>query len=143
MIVLDTEVLLYAVGASHPLAEPCAGLIEAIGARRVMATTTVEVIQEFAHVRSRTRSRDDAATLAIEYAHLLSPLLSVDAGAVVEGMERFRRHRSLDSFDAVLAAAAHRSAAEALVTADRDFDAFEGLRIWRPDGPEIGALLER
>ncbi len=31
------------------------------------AATTVEIIQEFAHVRARRRSRTDAATLARSY----------------------------------------------------------------------------
>ena len=141
MIVLDTQILLYAVGSGHPLAGPCARLIEAIGSGRVRATTTVEVIQEFAHVRARRRSRADAATLAVEYAHLLSPLLTGDVDVVVDAMERFRTHRSLDPFDAVLGVAAIRGGADALVTADKDFARFEGLRIWRPDGEEVEALL--
>jgi predicted nucleic acid-binding protein len=53
MIVLDTTVLVYAVGADHSLRRPCRDLVEAIAERRIEATTTVEVIQEFVHVRGR------------------------------------------------------------------------------------------
>ena len=53
MIVLDTTALVYAVGGEHPMREPSRRLVEAIAAGRIEATTTVEVIQEFVHVRAR------------------------------------------------------------------------------------------
>ena len=55
MIVLDTTVLVYAVGADHPLREPCQLLVRAIADGTILATTTIEVIQEFTHVRGRRR----------------------------------------------------------------------------------------
>jgi uncharacterized protein len=75
LIVLDTTVLVYAVGGEHPLREPCRHIVDEIGAGRLAATTTVEVIQEFAHVRARRRGRLDARALALEFVHLLSPLI--------------------------------------------------------------------
>ena len=59
MILLDTSVLVYAVGAEHPLREPCRAVIAAVGDGTIAATTTVEVLQEFAHVPARRRGRDD------------------------------------------------------------------------------------
>jgi predicted nucleic acid-binding protein len=56
MIVFDTTVLVYAKGADHPLRDPCRQLIAA-AERRIEATTTVEAIQEFVHVRSRRRGQ--------------------------------------------------------------------------------------
>ena len=61
MILLDTTVLVYAVGDAHPLRQPCRQLVEAVRDAHLRATTTTEVIQEFAHVRSRRRPRHDAA----------------------------------------------------------------------------------
>ena len=67
MILLDTTVLSYAVGADHPLREPCRRLLRAHGNGHIEATTTIEVIQEFVHVRARRRSRPDAVALARHY----------------------------------------------------------------------------
>ena len=75
MIVLDTTVLIYAVGSEHPLREPCRGLVEAITDGRVEATTTVEVIQEFVHVRARRRGGADAAERGREPLRLLGSVL--------------------------------------------------------------------
>jgi predicted nucleic acid-binding protein len=63
MIVLDTTVLVYAKGAAHPLRDPCRRLLAAIIEREVQATTTVEAIQEFVHVRARRRDSAGARAL--------------------------------------------------------------------------------
>ena len=121
MIVVDTTVLVYAVGGEHPLREPCARLIEAIGRGIAAATTTVEVVQEFVNARSRRRSRKDAVILGRDFAALLSPLLVVDRPELERGLSLFERHDGLRSFDAVLAAAALEVGAEALVSSDAGF----------------------
>ena len=106
MIVLDTTVLVYAIGAEHPLRDPCRRLVEAIGAGHVEATTTVEVIQELVHVRARRRSRADAARQGRSYAALLAPLIRPTPEDLTDGLALFEAHESLGAFDAVLAASA-------------------------------------
>ena len=141
MIVLDTTVLVYAKGADHPLRDPCRRLIEAIAARRVEATTTPEVIQEFMHVRARRRNRADAAALARDYAELLSPLLLVDRPQLHRGLVLFEAVTNLGAFDSVLAAATLSAAATHLVSADRAFSEVEGLDTVEPDAAGIATLV--
>jgi uncharacterized protein len=136
VILLDTTVLVYAVGSDHPLRAPATALIDAIGRGEVAGTTSVEVIQEFAHVRARRRGRDDAAMLAGELVTLLSPLTTVTASDLVAGLRRFRTATSLGCFDAVLAAAAHRTSAT-LVTADRALLAEFDDAVALADAPRI------
>lgn len=141
MIVLDTTVLVYAKGAGHPLREPSRRLVAAVGNGVVAATTTVEVLQEVAHVRARRRPRTDAADLARDYAQLFTPLLPVSAAALLRGLDLFQAHERLGAFDAVLAAAALDAGAEALVSADSGFAGVEGLRHLAPGDPELEHLL--
>lgn len=141
MIVVDATVLVYAVGADHPLRDPCRDLVAAVVAGEVQARTTSEVIQEFAHVRARRRSRRDAAQLAGSYADLLAPLLPVDADDLGEGMALFERSDSLGAFDCVLAAAARRRSADAIVSADTAFATVRGLRHLDPGDPDFAAAL--
>jgi predicted nucleic acid-binding protein len=95
VIVLDTTVLVYAVGGEHPLREPSRRLVEAIGAGRIDATTTVEVIQEFVHIRARRQGRADAAKVGRNFAELLAPLLVVQESRVEGGLRIFERSTSL------------------------------------------------
>lgn len=128
MIVVDTTVLVYAVGAEHPLREQSRRLLEAAAGGGIAATTTVEVVQEFAHVRGRRRERSDAVALAREYARLLAPLLAVGSDDLERGLALFEAQPALGAFDAVLAAAAVGAGAEALVSSDRAFGTVPGLR---------------
>lgn len=140
LIVLDTSVLVYAVGTEHPLREPCRRLIAAIG-DGVEATTTIEVIQEFAHVRARRRSRGDATSLARNFITALAPLLAPTTTDLVDGLVLFGQHPALDCFDAVLAATCVARRAEALVSADRAFADVDGLNRVDPAGPDLDRLL--
>lgn len=141
MIVLDTTVLVYAVGDEHPLREPARRLVEAIGDGRVRASTSVEAIQELAHVRARRRGRADAVAVARAYAALLAPLLDVGPADLDAGLRLFERHAELGSFDAVLAAAAIERDAQALVSADHAFGSVRRLRFVDLGAIELEALV--
>lgn len=140
MIVLDTTVLVYAVGVRHPLREASRRLVRAIG-EGLAATTSVAVIQEFAYVRARMRGRSDARARATEFAELLAPLLPVLPSDVEPGLRLFERHDELDASDAFLAVAAVAHDAEALVSADRAFAGIRGLRFVELGSSRLDALL--
>jgi predicted nucleic acid-binding protein len=127
VIVLDTAVLLYAIGDDHTLREPALRVLAAVADREIAATTTVEVIQEFAHVRARRRSRAEAVARADSYRRLLAPLVSVDEPALEQGLALFAAHERLGAFDAVLAAVALALPGGGLVTSDRAFGDIPGL----------------
>lgn len=141
MIVLDTTVLVYAVGVDHPLREPSRRLVHAIAAGRVHATTTVEVIQEFVHIRARRQGRADAAKAGRNFAELLAPLLVTQAVSVEAGLRIFERSESLGACDAFLAATAIASGAEALVSADRAFSSVSHIGHVVPGTAEFDSLL--
>ena len=139
MIVLDTTVLVYAKGADHPLRGPCRDLIEAIATGQLEATTTVEVIQEFVHVRARRRDRKDAAALGTDYAELLSPLLNVTTQHLHRGLALFESVEGVGAFDAVLAAAAADNGP--LVSADTAFADLPEVDHVIPDDSGVARLL--
>lgn len=140
MIILDTTILVYAKGADHPLREPCRALVDAIGRKAIEATTTPEVIQEFAHVRARRDGRNRAVADALGLVGALSPLLLVDGATLSLGLRIYHQTPGLGSFDAVLAAVAAFRSADALVSADRAFGKVKGLRHLDPATPDF---LER
>lgn len=141
MIVLDTTVLAYAIGTEHPLREPSRRLLRAIGEGAVTATTTVDVIQEFAHGHARRRPRATAAAHARRYVTLLAPLLSPVEADLAAGLQLFERQERLDAFDAVLAATAMAHEAKAFVSADRAFSSVRRLPFVELGSNEFDALL--
>jgi predicted nucleic acid-binding protein len=141
VIVLDTTVLVYVTGSEHPFRQPCRRLVESITDGRVAATTTVEVIQEFAHVRARRQGREDAARIAAAFADLLSPLLLVGEDDLREGLRLYTGSTALGAFDAVLAARARSAAADAIVSADGAFAEVPELPHIVPDVAGVERLL--
>jgi len=141
VIVLDTTVLAYALGVTHPLKQPSERLLDAVSTGAVQATTTVEVIQEFAHIRARRFSRSDAVRVARRYKLLLSPLLATDENVLERGLSIYERNARIGAFDAVLAAGALANDAEALVSAGRAFGLIPRLRHVIPGTPEFDRLL--
>jgi predicted nucleic acid-binding protein len=139
MIVLDTTILVYAVGERHPYADACREVVRLLAEGGLRATTTPEVIQEFLHVRARRRSRGDAARLARSFAKLLSPLLAVGDDDLEAGLALYESSR-LGAFDAVLAATALRRGCRLLLSADRAFTTVAELPV---AGPSDEAFLER
>ena len=140
MIVLDTTVLAYAVGEDHPLREPCRRLLMAHADGRIEATTTVEVIQEFAHIRARRQTRPEAVHLARRYMAAFT-LLVTTPDDLDRGLDLFEQYPMVGAFDAVLAAVALARGADALVSADRAFASVPGLPFVDPTTPDMARLM--
>jgi uncharacterized protein len=142
MIVLDTSVLVYATGVEHALRAPCREIIARVTDGVFAATTTPEVIQEFAHVRSRRLPRREAVRLARDMSSLMEPLLVTDQGTLALGLRLFEASEVLGAFDAVLCAAALTASADAIVSADRAFSTIDGLHHVDPGSAGFAAWLE-
>jgi predicted nucleic acid-binding protein len=140
VIIVDTTVLAYAVGEEHPLREPCRRLLAAHAAGTIEATTTVEVLQEFAHIRARRRTREDAVNLTRLY-QVAFELIVTTAADLDAGLSLFEDYPELGAFDAVLAAVALSRGAEALVSADRAFASVKGLAWIDPATPALERLI--
>jgi predicted nucleic acid-binding protein len=139
-VIVDTTVLVYAVGMEHALREPCRQLLVAQGRGYIAAWTTVEVIQEFVHVRARRRDRLDATTLARQYIDALE-LIVQEPRDLDLGLTLFERHPGLGAFDAVLAAVALNRDMDALISADRAFTEIPNLPFIHPTSSAFNRLL--
>lgn len=125
-VYVDTNVFLYAIGSEHRYREPCRAVVRALGTRSMRGETSVETVQEIVHHRRRrgdaTATERGRQTLALCQA--VHPL---DSRIALTALELIDRHPSLPTRDAVHAASALASGIVTLLSADRDFDAIEGL----------------
>ncbi len=128
-MILDTNVLIYAVGGEHPLRDPARRLIAAIRDGTVLATTSVLVLQEVTYVYTRRRGSAEAAALVRAYVELLEPLLAVEQAHLMTALRLVERY-DLRPSGALIAATAIQSSFP-LVTADRVF----------ADVPEVQTVL--
>lgn len=141
MLLIDTNVLAYDAGGEHPLKAPCREILAMVMSGRLVATTTPEVIQEFAHISARKRLRNEAAAAAVRYAVLLAPLRPTEVHHLEAGLALWRQHAGLGCFDAVLAAVALDFKDATVVSADSAFAAVPGLRHVYPNADGVARLL--
>lgn len=138
-VAFDTNVLLYAVGGDSPYREPCRRLVDMTAGGRLVAECSVELVQEYLHVRAR---RTGDRSLAVSEARGLLDLLvvhSVEPDDAARAVDLFHAHPRLDARDAVHAASCLARGVEAIVSADAAFDDVPGLR--RLDPVDAPALL--
>ena len=126
MLLLDTSVLVYATGTDHPLREPAIRLLRDITAQQTVATTTPEVLQEYAHVRGKRLDRPSTLAQAERLAGLLAPLTVVGQEDVSQALRLWSKTPAIGAFDAVLASMAL-ARNWSVVSSDRGFGSVPGL----------------
>jgi len=141
-VFIDTNVFLYALGRPHPYRDPCRDLIDDLRQGRLAGETSVEVIQEFVHVR-RARE-EDAIARGRELMAFCAMVHDLEARDLARAMDILDDHPALPTRDAIHAATAINRDLNAILTADRHFDAVHGLeRIDPLDSEAVDALKTR
>jgi uncharacterized protein len=138
-VAFDTTVLVYAVGTSARYRAPCAQILRAAASGALDASASVEVLQEFTHVRARRVGDRVEAVRAARDVSLGLTLHPVEATDVERALELFVAVPELDVLDAVHAATALNRGIDRIVSADRAFDGVDGLE--RVDPVEAEHLL--
>lgn len=131
----------YAVGADHPLRNPCREIVRRAGTRNLRGEASVDVLQEFAHQRMRrTGDRAEAVRSARAIAglcrlHETTPAVALAALDVLATNDR------LTARDATFVALAAALGIAVILTPDKDFDGLDGLRRVDPADTETLAAL--
>jgi predicted nucleic acid-binding protein len=126
MLVVDTSVLVYATGTDHPLREPAIRLFRDVAAKQVQATTTPEVLQEYAHVRGKRLDRPSTLAQAERFGGLLAPLTVVGLPEMLDALRLWSSVPTVGAFDAVLASIAL-ARDWSVVSSDKGFGSVSGL----------------
>lgn len=127
MILIDTNVLMYAAGAEHPNKASALAVLRSIAAGEVDAAIDAEVLQELLH-RYRALRRWSVGKRVYEGARKVFPVvLPVDAATTDRAYELLSKHRTLMARDAVHAAVVQLHGLDGICTFDRDFDRIAGV----------------
>ena len=133
-IFLDTNIFLYAAGASHPHREACAKVLLRVADGTLDATINSEVVQEILYVLARRGWREDALELARHVTALFPDLLAVTRDDMMGACDLLRRYPRLSVRDAVHVATMLRNGLATVVSVDSDFDQASEIRRVAPGG---------
>jgi hypothetical protein len=127
-VLIDANVPMYAAGVEHPLKSPSLRVLEAAACGRIVAVTDAEVLQEIMHRYALLNSRDKGADVVELFVQILQDVLPVTREDMAQALVLYREHSNVQTRDAVHAAVMANHGITAIVTADRHFDLFPGLR---------------
>ena len=127
MILVDSNIPMYLVGAPHPHKSDAQRLLERLLSDRQRLVTDAEVLQEILH-RYVAINRRDAIQLAFDVLlGVVDEVLAVDRVIAERAKEIVLGHRRLSARDAVHLAVMEQHGIERIMTFDSGFDAFPGV----------------
>jgi len=132
VILLDTNLFMYAAGADHPNKAPAGRFLERVASEEVEAVIDAETLQEILH-RYRAIRRWGDGRRVYDLARTLVPaVLPVTAPILDRARTLMDQYPGLMARDALHAAVALDHTGGAICSFDDDFDAIEGVRRTSP-----------
>ena len=127
MILVDSNIPMYLVGAPHPHKSDTLRLLEKALSERERLVTDAEVLQEILH-RFVAINRRDAIQPAFDaLLGIVDQVLAVDLGIAKRAKEIVLAYRPLSARDAVHLAVMEHHGIESILTFDSGFDIFPGI----------------
>lgn len=127
MILVDSNIPMYLVGAPHPHKSDAQRLLEKLVSERQRLVTDAEVLQEILHRYVAINRRDAIQPAFDALLGIVDQVLAVDRAVVERAKEIVLGHRQLSARDAVHAAVMEHHGIESVMTFDSGFDGFPGI----------------
>jgi predicted nucleic acid-binding protein len=127
VILVDSNIPMYLVGAPHPHKADAQRLVEGLIASRERMVTDAEVLQEILH-RYVAIDRRDAIQPALDaILGVVDEVLSVDLAAVERAKQIVLGYRQLSARDAVHLSIMEQNGISQILSFDSGFDGFPGI----------------
>lgn len=131
-VFLDTNILMYAAGASHPHKAPSTRLLERVAEGSVDAVTDAEVLQELLYRSWHLHMLEQGVALVEHALQIIPAVLPVAKQDLVLASTLLTQHRTLEPRDAIHAAVMLNHGITRLYSYDRHFDAISNLERLQP-----------
>jgi uncharacterized protein len=127
VILVDSNIPMYLVGASHPHKSDTLRLLEKVVSDRQRLVTDAEVLQEILHRYVAINRRDAIQPAFDALLGIVDEVFSVDQGIAERAKEIVLGYRQLSARDAVHLAVMKRHGIEQILSFDHGFDRFPGV----------------
>ncbi|MBI2862593.1 MAG: type II toxin-antitoxin system VapC family toxin [Chloroflexi bacterium] len=132
MKLLDTNVIIYAVGKPHPLKDACARLLREVAAGNTDYNVDAELLQEILYVYLARGERQLGLATFDDLLVLFPAPIPIGRDVMSAARHLLGRYPSLSPRDAVHAAAAQTHGFEGIVSSDLVFDRLEEVARFDP-----------
>lgn len=125
---VDSNIPMYLVGASHPHKTDAQRLLESLVSDRQRLVADAEVLQEILHRYTAIDRRDAIQPAFDALLGIVDEVLPVDRAATERAKEIVLGHRQLSARDAVHLAVMSQHGIERILSFDSGFDGFPGVQ---------------
>ena len=127
MILVDSNIPMYLVGASHPHKSDTLRLLEKVVSERQRLVTDAEVLQEILHRYVAINRRDAIQPAFDALLGIVDQVLAIDLAIAERAKQIVLAYRQLSARDAVHLAVMEHHGIERILTFDSGFDGFPGI----------------
>jgi uncharacterized protein len=127
MILVDSNIPMYLVGASHPHKADAQRLLEKLVSERQRLVTDAEVLQEILHRYVAINRREAIQPAFDALLGIADQVFGVDQAATERAKEIVMGHRHLSARDALHLAIMESHGIELILSFDAGFDGFPGI----------------
>jgi predicted nucleic acid-binding protein len=131
-VFVDANVPMYAVGAAHPLKQPCVDFLEAVARGEVTALTDAEVLQEILHRYSALNKRERAIEVVRLFVSVVPTVLPVTLADIEGALDVHQRYGELQARDSLHVAVMINNRVRCILSADQHFDAVSEVQRFDP-----------
>lgn len=132
MILIDSNIFMYAAGSEHAHKEPSARYLEKVARGEVDAILDAETLQEILHRYSSIRRWPDGRRVYDLARRIVPVVVPITADVMDLTRDLLVRYQGLSARDALHAAVTLSHGAQAICSYDGDFDQIEDLRRIEP-----------
>ena len=127
MILVDSNIPMYLVGAAHAHKSDARRLLEKVVSERQSLVTDAEVLQEILHRYAAIDRRDAIQPAFDALLGIVDQVLAVDRSIAERAKQIVLGYRQLSARDAVHIAVMEHHGIEQIMTFDSGFDGFPGI----------------
>jgi hypothetical protein len=128
VILVDSNVPMYLVGAAHPHKHDARRLLEQLVSEGRMLVTDTEVLQEILHRYAAIGRREAIQPAFDALLGVVDRVLSVDLETAEAAKTLVLGHLSISARDAIHAAVMKQHGIETILSFDQDYDRIPGIR---------------
>jgi predicted nucleic acid-binding protein len=133
VIIVDTNIVMYAAGGAHPFKAPALRLLERVAGGAVAAAVNAEALQEILHRFQGSARWPDGLRMCALTRQIFPVVVPITEGVMDRALAVMQQYPALTARDAVHAATALAEGVRGLCSYDADFDQVLGLRRLLPD----------
>ena len=132
MKLIDTNIIMYAVGRDHAFKKPCRDILQKITYGEIEANIDVETLQELLYVYSSRGEKKKGLDVVEDILILFPHPLAIRKTEIEKAKDLMRKHAALTPRDAVHCAVAITCNLEGIISTDKDLDMVKEIHRYKP-----------